>query len=101
MTLQRGITTAAAQLAPGRGATMHHLRFGLLTLVTILAAACAPARPTTGGEPGAAQQAPAEARTLSAVLRVEPFDLTDSASSRNRLTLAMFGATLAYMDAND
>jgi peptide/nickel transport system substrate-binding protein len=45
--------------------------------------------------------APAEGRTLSVVLRTEPFDLTDSASSRNNLTLAMFGAQLANVDHAD
>jgi peptide/nickel transport system substrate-binding protein len=80
---------------------MFRTRLGLVALIAILAAACAPTAAPSGPGPAPEQQAATSVRTLSAVLRVEPFDLTDSASSRNRLTLAMFGATLAYMDTND
>jgi peptide/nickel transport system substrate-binding protein len=40
-------------------------------------------------------------RTLSIVVRTEPFDLTDSASSRNNITLALFVARLVHSDDVD
>lgn len=40
-------------------------------------------------------------RTLSLTLRNEPFDLTDSASSRNNITLAMFTSRLVGQERGD
>jgi peptide/nickel transport system substrate-binding protein len=80
---------------------MVGLRAGMIVLLTAMGIACAPARAPSDASQAPVPQAATEPRTLAAVLRVEPFDLTDSASSRNRLTLAMFGATLASVDAND
>jgi ABC-type transport system substrate-binding protein len=41
------------------------------------------------------------ARTLNIVLRGEPADLVDSASSRNNISLALFGAGLVDIDDRD
>lgn len=72
---------------------MHRKTFALacLTWAAALAACAAPPRGIAGSETGPALRVE---RTLSVVLRNEPFDLTDSASSRNRITVAMFTAGL-------
>lgn len=54
--------------------------------------------PSDGGPAGARPEA---SKTLAVVLRTEAFDLTDTASSRNRISVAMFGAALVNTDAAD
>ncbi len=71
-------------------------------LATLVVSACGPrpgpVDPSGAGSEGARPEA---IKTLSVVLRTEPFDLTDTASSRNRISVAMFGAALVNADAGD
>jgi peptide/nickel transport system substrate-binding protein len=65
--------------------------------------ACAPGVPrnaTPGGD-GPAGREPAAQPVLSVVLRVEPLGATDSASSLNRISLALFSAYLGARDARE
>lgn len=73
----------------------------LLALASLLA--CAPtARGPSGAEAGRSEQrAVRETRPLSIVFRIEPFDITDSASSRNNLGRALFNSGLVNLDRNE
>jgi len=76
--------------------------WSLPLLATLVLSACGPrpgpVDPSSAGSEGARPEA---SKTLSVVLRTEPFDLTDTASSRNRISVAMFGAALVNTDAAD
>lgn len=78
------------------------VRMSWMSLVAVLVAisACAPS-PARSPEQSATSAEPRETRTLSIVVRNEPFDLTDTASSRNRITVALFVARLAQSDDLD
>ncbi len=70
--------------------------------VTGLVCGCAPA--LTQGQSPQGSVAPAqssEQRGLRIALRSEPYNLTDFASTRNAITLALFGAKLAYTNDAD
>jgi peptide/nickel transport system substrate-binding protein len=73
-----------------------------IALVVMISAlvGCAPRQPTASSDP---DQPPAqrESRPLNVVLRIEPFDITDSASSRNNFGKAIFGSTLVHLDRNE
>jgi len=73
----------------------------LLLPLTVLIAACA-AQPqaavSTADTRTAVETKPS--RVLSVVVRTEPFDLTDNASGRNRITISLFTAGLANLDHN-
>lgn len=72
----------------------------LTALVCALAGCASP--PTREGLPAReAGSPPREGRPLNVVLRIEPFDITDSASSRNNFGRAIFGAGLVHLDRND
>jgi peptide/nickel transport system substrate-binding protein len=67
----------------------------------LYAAACAPSAAPSARPTDAAPQAETKpGRILSVVVRTEPFDLTDNASGRNRITLALFTASLANLQQN-
>ena len=72
-------------------------------LVLIAVVGCGPAARTPGSSASQpAQQAPLQdTRPLNIVLRVEPFDITDSGSSRNNIGRALFGANLVHFDRNE
>src|SRR5207249_3409997 len=78
------------------GRTPHLLALPLLA--GLILAACAPGTPRAqlgdGIQQGSGQPQP----TLAIVLRVEPVGMTDSASSLNRISLALFSAYLAQKD---
>jgi len=79
-------------------------RVGALFLIVALgAAACAPAgrQSTAPGADGRETAEQAAQRTLSIVLRVEPAGATDSASSLNRISLALFSAYLGARDPRE
>ncbi|MPZ13867.1 MAG: hypothetical protein GEU73_05500 [Chloroflexi bacterium] len=81
-------------------APMDRRLLAALALTSILSAACGqPSRGSEAGDPTIGDAQPS--RSLAIVLRNEPFDLTDSASSRNDLTLVLFGARLGYTDDAD
>ncbi len=71
----------------------------VLALMSLALAACAPA----ARAPTEAVQAPEAraARTLSIAVRNEPFDLTDTASGRNNITLALFVGRVMNTDDVD
>jgi peptide/nickel transport system substrate-binding protein len=71
----------------------------VLILSSMVVAACAPA--TRPGMDAPSPGEPIQQRTLSLTLRNEPFDLTDSASSRNNITLAMFTSRLVGLDRGE
>jgi len=70
-----------------------------LIVAVVAISACAP-QVARGPEQSTNAQ-PREMRTLSVVLRNEPFDLTDTASSRNNMTVAFFVARLVHSDDLD
>ncbi len=72
----------------------------LLSVAAVVA--CAP-RPASrvGNEPASAPAPQRESRPLNVVLRIEPFDITDSASSRNNFGRAIFNSGLVYLDGNE
>jgi peptide/nickel transport system substrate-binding protein len=68
-------------------------------LAGLILAACAPGTPKTQSGEGTGQASGAVPQsTLAIVLRVEPVGMTDSASSLNRISLALFSAYLAQKD---
>src|SRR5436309_1705432 len=81
---------------------MTHSRFGIVGLAVIALIGCTPAAraPGTESQP-APQAAPHESHVLNIVMRVEPFDITDSGSSRNNIGRAVFGASLVHLDRNE
>ncbi len=78
------------------------IRMSWMSLIAALVAisACAPS-PARSPEQTSTRTESRETRTLSVVVRNEPFDLTDTASSRNRITVALFVARLAQSDDLD
>jgi len=80
------------------------VRTGPLPLlgVLLLVAACAPAQRGVPSPDGTNPATPAEQRTLAIVMRVEPREgITESASSLNRISLALFSAYLAERDNHE
>ncbi|MEA2639959.1 MAG: peptide/nickel transport system substrate-binding protein, partial [Chloroflexota bacterium] len=68
-------------------------RIAAILALTSMIIACAQAKPvaeTANPAPSAVSQS----RTLNVMMKNEPFDLTDTASTRNNFTVAMFLATL-------
>ncbi len=68
----------------------------ILVLTSMIATACV--QPGRGAESPSSGGAVSQSRTLKVVIKNEPFDLTDTASSRNNFTVAAFGATLTRQD---
>jgi peptide/nickel transport system substrate-binding protein len=78
------------------------VRGGSLLCALIAVLGCAPAtspRGPAGGQPSDA--AARESQPLNIAMRVEPFDITDSGSTRNNIGRALFGASLVYLDRNE
>src|SRR5947208_6061803 len=71
----------------------------VLLFAGLILGACAPGTPRAQSGEGAGQSSAAAPQpTLAIVLRVEPVGMTDSASSLNRISLALFSAYLAQKD---
>jgi peptide/nickel transport system substrate-binding protein len=63
---------------------------------------CGSAAPQRSSDPGQpAGEAGRDARPLTIAMRVEPFDITDSGSTRNNIGRAVFGASLVHLDRNE
>ncbi len=85
---------------PRRSKAMLRMSWVSLIAVSIAITACAPLQPR-GPEQASTSAESREAHTLSVVVRNEPFDLTDTASGRNNITVALFVARLVHTDDLD
>lgn len=75
---------------------------GVLLCAVIALLGCGPAqRPASLGSEQSAETGQREGRPLSIAMRVEPFDITDSGSTRNNIGRAVFGANLVHLDRNE
>jgi len=92
------VTLARRVEEVGMNALFHP--WGFLAFALVMLVACAPPMGRAPAGPAEGAQ-PREMRTLSVVVRNEPFDLTDSASGRNNITLALFVARMVHSDDLD
>src|SRR5438128_1306099 len=86
--------------APRRSRAMARISWASLIAVLVAITACAPPQ-ARAPEQAATNTEPRESHTLSVVVRNEPFDLTDTASGRNNITVALFVARLVNSDDLD
>jgi peptide/nickel transport system substrate-binding protein len=80
---------------------LMQIKFGLLAVGLALSCAPAPRVASPASDQPAAGAPTQETRPLSIVLRIEPFDITDSASSRNNFGRALFIAGLVNLDRDE
>ncbi len=74
----------------------------MLVLSLIAIVGCAPQQTSRGGSQSSpVPTAQRESRPLSVVLRIEPFDITDTASSRNNFGKNLFGTGLVNLDRDE
>jgi peptide/nickel transport system substrate-binding protein len=75
-----------------------HWRLLLLSLTVLIAACASPPQSAARPADGATIAESKPSRVLSVIMRTEPYNLTASASARNRITVALFTASLANLE---